>query len=133
MALSQVTEDAVLDWLLGVPFPAPPREVWLALHSDQTPSLSNEIKGWAGGDRIRVSSTDFAAVANAAAGGRERLNAKALLLGIHGAAQTVKSFGLWDASTGGALLLAGDVGPDVTVRAGDPPVFLTGDLSLRVI
>jgi len=133
MALSQVTEDAVLDWLLGVPFPAPPTEVWLALHSEDAPTLGNEIKGWAGGDRIRISAADFAAVANAAGGGRERLNAKALLLGIHSANQTVKAFGLWNASTGGALLLAGDVGPDVTVRAGDPPVFLTGDLSLRVI
>jgi hypothetical protein len=133
MALSQVTEDAVLNWLLGAPFPVPPAEVWLALHSDEAPALANEIKGWAGGDRIRVSSTDFTAAANAAAGGRERLNAKALLLGVHSATQVVKSFGLWDASTGGALLLAGDVGPDVTVQAGDPPVFLTGDLALRVI
>jgi len=132
MALSQLTEDSVLAWLLGTSFPAPPAQVWLALHSGAQPALGNEIKGWAGGDRIRVNSSDFAAAANAAAGGRERLNSKALLLGVHSSPQTVESFGLWDAATGGNLLIGGDVSPDATVKAGDPPVFLTGDLALRV-
>jgi len=132
MALSQLTEDAVLAWLLGTAFPAPPAQVWLALHSGPQPALGNEIKGWAGGDRIRVAASDFSAAANATGGGRERLNSKALLLGVHTSPQTVQSFGLWDAASGGNLLLAGDVNPDVTVTAGDPPVFLTGDLALRV-
>jgi hypothetical protein len=132
MALSQVTEDAVLAWLLGTAFPAPPAQLWLALHSGAQPALGNEIKGWAGGDRIRVAAADFAAPQAAAAGGRERLNSKALLLGAHSSPQTVVSFGLWDAATGGQLLMAGDVSPDVTVKAGDPAVFLTGDLALRV-
>jgi hypothetical protein len=133
MALAAATEDAMLSWVLGSPFPAPPGQVWLALHSDAVPSLSNEITGWAGGDRVRVTAADFTAPANATGGGRERVNNKAMLLGIHRVTQTVKSFGLWDAATGGQLLLSGDVLPDVVVNAGDPPCFFSGDLSLRSI
>jgi hypothetical protein len=133
MSLSQVTEDAILNWLLGTPFPPPPREVWLALHSGDQPTLGNEIRGWAGGDRILLNRADFSLPTDVGTIGRERLNAKALMLGVHATAQTVKSFGLWDASTGGTLMLAGGVDPDVVVAAGDPPVFLTGDLSLRAV
>ena len=133
VALSQTTEDAVLSWLLGTAFPAPPAQLWLALHSDENPAAGNEIKGWAGGDRLRVSAADFGAAVNATGGGRQRSNNRALLLGAGSSAQLVKAFGLWDAATGGALLLSGDVGPDVTVAAGDPPVFLTGDLVLRAV
>ena len=133
MALSQITEDAVLNWLLGTPFPAPPAEVWLALHSGDQPTLANEIRGWAGGDRLLLHKSDFAAPTTLGTIGRERVNAKALMLGIHSTAQTVKSFGLWDGAVNGTLLLAGAVDPDVVIAAGDPPVFLSGYLSLRAI
>jgi hypothetical protein len=131
MALAQATEDAVLNWLLGTAFPAPPAQLWLALHSDGIPATGNEIKGWAGGDRVRIAAADFGPIGNAPGGGRERLNGRAILLGVHTATQTVKSFGLWDAATGGTLLLAGDVSPDCTITAGNPPCFFSGDLSLR--
>jgi hypothetical protein len=133
MALSQATEDAILEWMLGKPFPAPPSQLWLSLHSDANPSSANEIQGWAGGDRLRLNASDFSGTANAPGGGRERLNVKALLLGINGFTQQVKSFGLWDAAAGGSLLLSGDISPDVQVTAGDPPCFFSGDLSLRAI
>lgn len=133
MALAQATEDAVLNWLLGTAFPAPPAQLWLALHSDDAPASGNEIKGWAGGDRVRIAAADFGPIGHAPGGGRERVNARAILLGVHAATQTVKSFGLWDAPTGGNLLLSGDVTPDCTVAAGDPPCFFSGDLSLRSV
>lgn len=133
MALSQTTEDAVLAWLLGTPFPEPPKEVWLALHSEPQPTAANEIVGWAGGDRLLVSAADFQAPENAPGGGRQRINSRALLLGSHATRQAVKSFGLWTAARGGQLLIGGEVGPDAAVGAGDPPIFLTGDLSLRVV
>jgi hypothetical protein len=132
MALSQLTSEALLAWLLGTPFPEPPADAWLALHSGAQPDLGNEIKGWAGGDRIRVTAADFAAAHQGEMGCRERVNSRALLLGVHSSSQTVQSFGLWDAAIDGNLLLGGDVDPGVTVNAGDPPVFLTGDLALRV-
>jgi hypothetical protein len=100
MALAQVTEDAMLDWLLGTAFPAPPTEVWLALHRDAAPVAGNQINGWAGGDRVRLQPSDFTPASNASGGGRERVNARAVLLGVHATTQTVKSFGLWDAATG---------------------------------
>lgn len=131
MALSQALEDAVLNWVLGAAFPAPPSAVWLSLHSGAVPTSSNEISAWAGGSRLRVFASDFAAATTAPTGGRRRLNARALLLGAPASSQPVASFAIWDAATGGNMLLTGDVVPDVTVNAGDPPVFLTGDLALE--
>lgn len=131
MALSQALEDALLNWVLGASFPAPPAGVWLALHSGAVPSAENEITAWAGGSRLRLSPGDFAAASNAATGGRERLNSRALLLGQSSSSQNVASFALWDAATGGQILLTGDVVPDVIVNAGDPPIFLSGDLALQ--
>lgn len=130
MALSQALEDALLAWVLGSAFPAPPTALWLSLHNGPVPTLANQIGGWAGGDRLQLTAADFAAASTAPEGGRQRLNARALMLGSQNAPQTVASFAIWDAATGGNLLLSGDVVPDATVNAGDPPVFLSGDLAL---
>ena len=131
MALSQDTEDALLAWLLGAPFPAPSAQTWLALHDGDQPAAVNEIKGWAGGDRLLISADDFSAPTAAPGGGRQRVNTRALLLGVHSAAQTVRSFALWNAPVGGSFLVGGAVSPALTVQVGDPPVFLTGCLALR--
>lgn len=131
MALSQTLEDALLGWVLGTPFPAPPSAIWLSLHSGEVPSAGNEIVTWNGGSRLRLTGPDFAAATTAPTGGRQRLNARAFMLGASPSSQQVKSFALWDAASGGTILLTGDVVPDVTVNAGDPPVFLTGDLALQ--
>ena len=124
----------MLAWVLGTPFPAPPAQVWLALHSGAVPALGNELKGWAGGDRLKVSAADFTAPASAGASGRERRNSRALLLGAASGDQSAMSFGLWDSASGGNLILAGVIANGTAViKAGDPPVFLTGDLSLTVL
>jgi len=123
----------MLDWLLGKPFPAPPAELWLALHTDALPTVSNQVIGWAGGDRVRLTTSDFTPPSDAPGGGRERVNVRAVLLGVHTMTQTVKSFGLWNAAVEGELLLRGDIAPDVVVAAGDPPCFFSGALSLRSI
>ena len=133
MALSQTLEDALLAWVLGTAFPAPPAALWLSLHSGAVPTGANQITGWSGGDRVQVQASDFAAATTATGGGRQRLNSRALMLGAHSSSQSVVSFALWDAATGGNLLLSGDVAPDVTVNAGDPPVFLSGDLALSAV
>lgn len=130
MALSQALEDALLAWVLGSAFPAPPTELWLSLHNGPVPTAGNQINGWAGGDRLQISAADFAAASTAPEGGRQRLNARALMLGSQNATQAVASFAIWDAASGGNWLLSGDVVPDATVNAGDPPVFLSGDLAL---
>lgn len=137
MALAQQTEDAILNWILGSPFPEPPKEIYLALHSGEQPALANEIKGWAGGDRLRVASADFRAADNTAAGpgsGRERRNSRALMLGVHRQEQTVQSFGLWDAAVDGQLLIGGRLAAGaMVIAAGNPPLFLIDDLALQVL
>lgn len=133
MALSQTTEDAILAWLLGTAFPAPPRETWLSLHSSESVDGTTEIRGWSGGDRIRLTAADFGAVSSTSDGGRARVNLRALAFGAHANDQTVRAFGLWDDPAGGNLLLVGGVVPDVTIRAGDPPIFLTNDFTLKAL
>jgi hypothetical protein len=133
MTLAQATQDALLDWLLGTAFPTPPEQLYLAVHSGPSPSLDNEISGWAGGDRLRVTASDFAPAADAAGDGRQRSNSRALLLGIHTLPQTIASFGLWDAATGGNLILNGVIDPVVELEAGNPPVFLVGALALQAV
>lgn len=132
MALAETLEDALLNWVFGTAFPPPPSQLWLSLHSDEEPSAGNEIVTWSGGSRLRVSGPDFAAATAAPTGGRRRLNARALMLGSSPSSQAPRSFALWDAATGGTILITGDVAPDATVNAGDPPVFLTGDLAIEV-
>ncbi|MCE2836703.1 MAG: hypothetical protein LW834_07045 [Cyanobium sp. 49614_E6] len=131
MALSQTNQDAVLSWLFGTAFPAPPAQLWLALHGDETPTAGSEIKGWSGGNRIRVVTTDFGTITTAS-GGRQRVNTRAFIFGVHTIEQAVKSFALWDATSAGNIQLIGDVNPNGVIRISDPPVFLAGDLSLRV-
>lgn len=130
MAVSEALQDALLAWVLGNPFPAPPTALWLSLHNAPVPTLGNQINGWAGGDRLQLTATDFAAASAAPEGGRQILNARALMLGPQMVPQTIASFAIWDAATGGNLVLSGDVVPDATVNPGDPPVFLSGDLAL---
>lgn len=131
MALSQLAQDGLLGWLLGSPFPDPPVQTWLALHASGSPTADNEIKGWAGGDRLQVTEADFAAPTTAEGGGRKRVNSRAILLGVHDNVQTIESFALWDAPVGGSIVLTGAIDPSVTVQPGDPPIFLSGCLSLR--
>lgn len=133
MALSHSTEDAILAWLLGTPFPAPPRETWLSLHASETVDSSTEIKGWSGGTRIQLTNADFGVVTGTSDGGRVRINIRALAFGAHASDQTVRAFGLWDDPAGGNLLLVGGIVPDVTIRAGDPPIFLTNDFALKAL
>ena len=133
MALAQTTEDAILAWLLGTTFPAPPAETWLSLHSDESVGLATQISSWSGGDRVRLTNADFGAVSSTGDGGRARVNIRALAFGSHTSDQTVRAFGLWDAASGGNLLLVGGIVPDVTIRAGDPPIFLTGDFELKAL
>lgn len=133
MSLSQQTEDAILAWLLGTPFPQPPRETWLSLHNSEQVDTTTEIKGWSGGNRVHLTNADFGAVSSTSDGGRARINIRALAFGAHASDQVVRAFGLWDDPAGGNLLLVGGIVPDVTIRAGDPPIFLTNDFTLKAL
>jgi hypothetical protein len=133
MPLSQTTETALLNWILGAAFPSAPTQTWLSLHNSQTVDNTTQINGWAGGNRIQIGNSDFSVASNATGGGMQRINGHALAFGVNATAQTVMAFGLWDAPVGGNLLISGDVAPDVVVNAGDPPIFMTADLILKAV
>lgn len=134
MALGQTIQDGFLNWLRGTPFPAPPSVVYVSLHSGVPPSLANEVSNLFGG-RVLLAPADLAApvwmngVVNTV---REIVNTKGVVYGLASTGVTLAGFALWDAASNGNLLISGSVTPSAAVSAGDPAVFLVGDLKVRI-
>lgn len=134
MALDRTLQDGVLEWLRGNAFPAAPTELYLSLHSDTAASNAADVTSNLGGriaiDQSHLSTTRF--LDGQSDGIRQVVNTQAFISGLATATVEVRSFAIWDASTGGNRLLYGLVDPAVTVLEGDPAIFLQGDLSLRM-
>lgn len=133
--LRQYLQDAILNWLRGEAFPGPPATIYLSAHSAATASSGNEVSSAIGG-RLACTAADFAPPVwqnDVVGGAREIVNRRAFVFEVATSTIEVKSFGLWTNESGGTLLLAGDVNPDVTVTEGDPLVFLMGDLVIRLL
>lgn len=134
MALGQTIQDGVLNWLKGQAFPSPPAALYLGFHSDGLAAIEAEVSANLGG-RITVTGADFGNTRwlnNIDGGTRELVNSRAFVTGLADAQVQVLSFALWSAVDGGFRYLRGTVNPVATVLAGDPAVFLQGDLSLRI-
>jgi hypothetical protein len=134
VALDRTLQDGVLEWLRGNAFPSPPTALYLSLHYDTDASSAADVTSNLGG-RIPVgqaflSSTRF--LDGESTGTRQVVNTQAFISGLATATVEIRSFALWDASSGGNRLLYGLVDPAVTVLEGDPAIFLQGDLSLRM-
>lgn len=134
MALDLTLQNGVLNWLRGNTFPAPPANLYLSLHSDTVAGSNAEVSADLGGriaiDQQFLSSPTF--LDGQTSGTRQIVNSQAFLSGLAGTTVQVKSFAIWDAASGGNRLIYGTVNPEVTVQAGDPAIFLQGDLSLRI-
>jgi len=133
--LGSAPASAALLWLLGEPFLAPPAGCFLALHFEEIPAAENQINGWAGGDRVLLRRDDFG---NAdpnyeyTDGGitpARIANTRAIQFGVHANDQAPLSFALWDAATGGSIIFSGGL-EDEVLKAGNPPIFLVGELVL---
>lgn len=134
MALGQLIQDGLLNWLKGGLFPSPPTGVYVSLHSGTPATGVNEVSGTFGG-RVALTSGDFTSNAwmDGVVGGiREMLNSTGVVSELASTGVTVAGFALWDAPTGGNLLISGAVTPPSTVVAGNPVVFLVGDLKVRI-
>ena len=133
--LGSVPASAALLWLLGEPFLAPPAGCFLALHFEEIPTAENQINGWAGGDRVLLRRDDFGNVdlnCEYTTGGMapaKIANTRAIQFGVHVNSQTPLSFALWDAATGGSIIFSGGLEEEV-LEAGNPPIFLVGELVL---
>lgn len=135
MAFLQYIQDATLDWLRGSAFPPPPSALYLSLHSSTLASPGDEVSSAVGG-RVLVNQSDFSTTRwlNGVDGGtREIVNNRAIVFDIASSQIEAVTFAIWDAPVSGVQLLKGDVIPDTTIAEGDPAVFLSGSLSLRVV
>lgn len=134
MALDRTLQDGVLEWLRGSAFPAAPTALHLSLHHDTIASNAADVSSSLGGriaiDQSFLSTTRF--LDGESDGTRQVVNTQAFISDLATATVQVRSFAIWDASSGGNRLLYGLVDPEVTVLEGDPAIFLQGDLSLRM-
>lgn len=83
------------------------------------------------GGRIAVRDVDWGVPSDGPSGIREITNNVALTSRPCSQAVQVMGFGLWDANTGGNLVLTGVVEPVLDLQLGDPAVFLVQAVRLR--
>lgn len=135
MALDLYLQDANLQWLRGIPFPPPPAQLWMSLHSDVDATAGADVSSVLGG-RAKVNQEFLSEplfLDGESSGTRQIVNLKAALSQLAAADVAINSFALWNAQIGGIRLLIGTVTPTAEVRAGDPAVLLQGALSIRMI
>jgi hypothetical protein len=136
VAFEATLSTNILNWLLrNIAMPAPPREIWIGLHSGSTPTNGNEVTASVGG-RLMVDPSFFANAPTPVPGvnATEVVNTKAISFGTATVALNVFTFTLWTSSTGSTpaeLLMSGDIIPDVALRVGDPALFSVGDFIVR--
>lgn len=134
MALDRTLQDGVLDWLRGNAFPSPPAALYLSFHSDTAATNGADVTSVLGGrlliDPAFLSTTRF--LDGQSEGTRQVVNTQAFISELATATVQIRSFAIWDASSGGNRLLYGTVDPEAEVLEGDPAIFLQGDLSLRM-
>lgn len=137
MAFERTLATSILNWLLrNQAMPAPPSELWIALHSGSTPTVANEVTASVGG-RVRVDASFFTSVPAPVVGvtAMELINTRAISFGTAQVALNVFTFTLWTTQAGtvdAELMMSGDVIPDVALRVGDPALFSIGDFIVRV-
>jgi hypothetical protein len=140
MPYSTYLATAQLNWLAGSTFPTAPANLYVTIHS-ATPgdtgsaaNITNTITGSA--NRILLAQSNLAAVAAASGGGYERITAAVLTItaaSVNGSATTATHFAVWDAITGGNLLLHDALTASVIIDTGAEVKFPIGDLKLRCI
>lgn len=132
MPLLAPVADPILLWLMGQAMPAPPAALYMSLHAQADPAVANEVTAQVGG-RVRLLPAMFSTPRDSVGvPGREIANTQAVVFSNATTDLTIRSFAIWTLQTGGNMLLTGDVIPDVLLRQGDPAIFSTGDMILRI-
>jgi hypothetical protein len=130
LGLSVPLQDQILNWFRGVEVAAPPRMLFLSLHTARPATLSNEVSTRFGG-RIVIATVDLGEPETGVGGLREIRNLRALLSQPANEKLRLEAIGVWSDPTGGIQFLTGIIEPGLVVERGDPAVFLTGDVRLR--
>ncbi len=129
-----------LNWLAGTAFPTAPTNLYVTIHS-ATPgdtgsaaNITNTVTG--SSNRILLAQSNLASVTAASGGGSERITTAVLTItasSVNGSAVTATHFAVWDAITGGNLLLHDALTASVVINTGAEVKFPVGDLKLRCI
>ncbi len=128
-SFSDYAEDALLNHLFGTGNYAPPT-IYVGLSTTDPGDSSTGLSEPSGNGYTRVETTE--ANWNAAAGGLLD-NANTILLGpATGDWGTLTHFALFDAITGGHLLLHGALAQPKTIANGDSARFASGDLDIAL-
>ena len=129
-----------LNWLAGTAFPTAPTNLYVTIHSasatddGSAANITNTVTGSA--NRILLAQSNLAAITAASGGGYERITTAILTItssSVNGSAATASHFAIWDAITGGNLLLHDALTAPVVINTGADVKFPIGDLALRCI
>lgn len=140
MPYSTYLATAQLNWLAGTAFPTAPTDLYVTIH-DASPTdtgsaanITNTVTG--SSNRILLDQADLAAVTAAGGGGYERITTAILniiAVSVNGSTVNASHFAVWDAITGGNLLMHDALDASVPIATGAEVKFPIGDLALRCI
>jgi len=124
MSATNYLENKILDHVLSTTSYTMPSDAYVSLHTAD-PTEAGTGTEVSGGSYARQS-----AAFNAATGGST--SNSALIQFSNMPTATVTHFGIWDAVTGGNILLYGELSSSKSVTAGDTIAFNAGTLTISV-
>lgn len=128
---SDFLENELLDHVFGNAAYSAPATLYLALFT-ATPSDSGGGTEVSGGSYDRADVTNNATNFPAASGGAKANGAAITFPTASASWGTVNSWGLFDANSGGNLLVWGPLTANKTIDSGDTPSFAIGDLDITL-
>lgn len=130
MAFSSYMADALLNWMRGTAFPAPPAFLYFSMHS-ASPGMTgaNECTD-ATYARVAIAATgaSFGAPANGGAG-RRITSSVAITWPALTAGFTATHVGFWDALSGGNFVKGEALAASIPFTAGEVPTINAGDFT----
>jgi len=140
MPFSQYMATQILNWVRGTVMPAAPTGLFITIHSasptndGSAANITSTVTG--NNNRIQLPQADLAAITSVGGGGFERLNAQTVIItnsAVNGASAFASHAAVWNANTGGDLLLHDALSVVTEIQFGDLVKFDPSTFSLRVI
>lgn len=133
---SKYTEDNILNWLKGTAFPAAPSGIYLGLITT-APTASNSTgteASYSGYARQQVTLGALAGVTTLGSGDNAASTAQITFpVNNSGSTVTVQSFALFDAATGGNMLVMEEPASAVSIPNGTSLQFNAGSITVTEI
>ena len=140
MPFSQYMATQILNWVRGTAMPAAPTGLFVTIHSasptndGSAANITSTVTG--NNNRIQLPQADLAAITSVGGGGFERLNAQTVIItnsAVNGSSAFASHAAIWDANTGGNLLLHDALSVVTEIQFGDLVKFDPSTVSVRVI